>query len=160
MASIDELRLPFAEAILAMVAAVRRLTVTPGQRSRLIEAVSDDIRKYTDLLTPDVSVAAKAEADRLGIDLSRQGWHDQGKFDAGREVFLFEHMVPVSNIRSLCLKATSVQEIDAILRDKSRIVWILRKENERLNELGYGSDRADPEVAYSRAGILIVGERT
>ncbi len=158
MASIEQLQQPFAESILAIVSALRNLSLASAQRSRLLEAVSDDIRKYTDLLTPVVSVAAKSAADRLRIDLSTRGWHDQSKFDPGREVFFFEHMTPVSKVRDECLKATSVEQILSILREKLRIVWILRVENEKLNALGYSSDRADPAAAYHHAGIRIVGD--
>jgi len=158
MSSIEELQGAFSVAIFSMVNSINKLQLTPKQHRRILEAISDDIRKYSDSLIPEISIGAKCESDRLGIDLETQGWHEQPKFDPGRRLFFLEHMVPVSTIRKECLKACSVKEIKTILRSKVRIVWILREENDTLNALGYRYKRTDPIEAYSRAGIHICGK--
>ena len=155
MASIEELQEAFSQAILSMVKAANNLQLTSTQHRRVLEAISDDIRKYSDLLIPELSVGAKKESDQLGIDLADQGWHGQPKFDPGRRRFFFEHMVPVSSIRNECLKACAAKEIEILLQNKVRTVWILHEENDTLNALGYKDERSDPVEAYSRAGIHI-----
>ena len=77
MATIEEMCQTFAESIFVKTTALRRLRLTAIQRQRLREAVSVDIRKYTDLLAPEASIAAKREAERISVDLSTKSWQDQ-----------------------------------------------------------------------------------
>jgi len=63
------------------------------------ESISDDIRKYSDLIPPWISKKAKEKARKIGIDLSGNGWHDQTKFDKSRKIFHFEHFYTVKSIR-------------------------------------------------------------
>jgi hypothetical protein len=108
MATIEELRQVFAESVFAKASALRRLNLTSVQRARLRESVSVDIRKYTDLLAPEVSIGAKREAERIRVDLHAQSWHDQPRFDDGRTIFHFEHMVTVAAIEKMCERAGSL----------------------------------------------------
>jgi hypothetical protein len=133
--------------------ALRELTFAGHQRARLLESLFYDIRKYSDLISPEVSVRAKLEADRIGVDLSIQGWQDQPRFDPGRVAFAFEHMAMISSIRERCMSAQSEADVADVLRADATVVWILRAEDEKLNSLGFRSNRADPEGAYVSAGI-------
>jgi hypothetical protein len=67
----------FAAAVWAKVAACARVERGGAAHRRLLESISDDIKKCTDLCVPRVSEAARAEAARLGVDLTCVGWHDQ-----------------------------------------------------------------------------------
>ncbi len=153
MATLDELLRPFAESIHAKAAALRTLRLTASQRARVRESISDDIKKCTNFITPEMSVAAHDEADPLGVDLSTRNWHDQPAFDAGREIFHFEHIVPVSALRTMCEVAESVDGTFSILRTRLRVAWILKREDLELTRLGYRSVRADPDSAYKHAKI-------
>jgi hypothetical protein len=125
-------------------------------QKRILESVDNDIRKVTDLCIPESSKAAAKEFLAIGIDYTKKRWQDQPKFDNKRELFFLEHYLPVNNIRRECLNAKSEEEIEEILWNRPRLIWILRKENERLNALGYGRKRDDPAKAYREAGIEII----
>ena len=144
---------PFATSISAKVSALD-LGLDENQRRRLRESISDDIRKCTDCLIPDVSRAALEKATAVGIDLYAMGWHDQHRFDVGRTTFLFEHVVPVGVIREECIESRSESAIIDILMTRSRVAWILRTEDAALTDRGYRHKR-EPQ-AYSEVGIDLV----
>ncbi len=83
----------FAESIYCKVEGIRRLgpDVPDKQIKRLLESISDDIRKCTDLIPVHVSLAAKSKAEKLKphIDLFRETWHSQPRFDKRRRIFQF-----------------------------------------------------------------------
>lgn len=145
----------FAESIWAKARVAREVGLEIRERRRLLESISEDIKKYTDLLPPQVSVAALSEAERRGVDLRQMAWHDQPRFDPGRQVFAWEHALPVGRIRDLCLLASSSSAIAEIL-ETARVAWILKEEDRRLTNLGYRAVRPDPEAAYREAGITLV----
>jgi len=153
MVTLDDLLKLFAQSIHAKATALRTLELTASQRARLRESISDDIKKCTNFIPPEVSVAAHDEAQPLGVDLSTKNWHDQPSFDAGREIFHFEHIVPVSAIRTMCESAESADATFSVLRTKLRVAWILKREDLELTRLGYRSERADPDAAYEHAKI-------
>jgi hypothetical protein len=144
----------FAQAIWAKAQAMRELGAVTLARRRLLESLSYDIRKYSDLVPPVVSLAAQAEAARLGVDLRQMGWHDQHRFDPGRRIFHWEHVHTVSSISSLCLEASSATQIEEHL-EKVRVAWILKAEDLRLTALGFRSSRPDADAAYRAAGIVL-----
>jgi len=154
--SLDGLVRTFAVAIFEKACALKSLALTRAHRSRLLESITVDIRKWTDCVAPHASEAALVEARRLGIDLFKSAWHDQPRFDRGRAVFHNEHMVPVRAIREACLECQSVDEVVNVLKSRPRVVWILKSENDVLNRLGLSSIRSDPTAAYAKAGIVVV----
>ena len=158
MKGIGELLRPFAESIHAKTSALQRLQLTERQQSRFREAVSDDIKKCTNFLTPEVSVAAKQKAESKAVDLFSKDWHEQHQFDPGRGVFHFEHVVPVLSIRKMCERAHSSEEILSILLRNLRVAWILKEEDRKLSSLGYRSKRPDPNEAYRHAGIKLLSK--
>src|SRR5688572_5324758 len=101
----DDLVRPFAVAIFALSTARvdEALALTRFQDARMREAISTLIRKACDVVypavrVPEVSVAADAAAQQLGVDLRQQTWHSQKTFDPGYKVFHYEHMQPVGVI--------------------------------------------------------------
>jgi hypothetical protein len=152
-----ELLWPFAQSIHAKATAVHELELTIEQRARVLESISDDIKKCTNFVDPRVSIGAKKVADRRKIDLWSKNWHDQPAFDPGRQVFHLEHFIPVSTIREACLEQ-SAAGIREILSTRLQIVWILKTENAKLTKLGYRSRRPEPEAAYRAAGIEIAAQ--
>lgn len=150
-----ELVAAFAESISVKATVAREVELEMREQRRLLESISEDIKKYTDLLPPLVSVAARAEADRRGVDLRRMAWHDQHRFDPGRRTFQWEHVVPVGLIRKSCLQAQTPSDIAEILKT-ARVAWILKEEDRRLTGLGYRSVRPDPDDAYRAAGITLL----
>ncbi len=145
----------FAESIWVKSRAAREVDLGVRERRRLLESISEDIKKWTDLLPPAISVAAQVEAERRAIDLRVMGWHDQYRFDPGRQMFQWEHVLPVGHIRESCLVAGSATDVAHIL-GTARVAWILKEEDRRLTGLGYRSIRPDPETAYSEAGIELL----
>ena len=156
MVKIDDLLRPFARSIRAKASALKKLDLTKTQRSRLLESISDDIKKCTNFIVPTVSRAALKEAARLGVKLQSKSWHDQPQFDRGRKKFHLEHFVPVSAIRETCLRATTQLEILNTLKSRLGVVWILKSEDGTLTRLGYRSKRQDPKTAYRNAKIEVV----
>ena len=146
----------FAKSIFAKVHLLNSGDLDRRQRSRVLEAVSVDIRKYTDLVAHEASQAALTKAEELGVDLTVAGWHDQPKFDPGRQTFVLEHVVPVKAVRARCLAASSEAEVADALRSV-HVAWILREEDRRLTSLGHRSNRPDPRAAYLEAGIILAG---
>ena len=145
----------FADCIWVKVHALQELQLDPDEVTCIKGSISGDIRKYTDLLEPVVSERAHDHAQRLGVDLRAMRWRDQHGFDKGRQVFHFEHIVPVAVVRAKCLEATCGDEIRYILREWARVAWILKEEDRTLTDLGYRSKRPDPEIAYKSAGIRL-----
>ena len=145
----------FALAIWAKADALRVTDLGLRERQRVLESISYDIRKYSDLAIPQVSLAAQVEAGRLGVNLRDMRWQDQPRFDPGRQTFQWEHVETIGAIRNKCLAASSAQEIEKHL-DDIRVAWILKSEDRRLTEGGYRTTRVDPDEAYREAGITLV----
>jgi hypothetical protein len=115
----------------------------------------DMCRQMEQFCVPHVSQAAYDEATSKGIaNLHTWRWRDQSRQDRGREVFHLEHKMPVALMRDHVLKARSVKEVAATLKSAS-IAWILKRENSRLEELGFRSRRDDPDDAYRQADIKL-----
>jgi hypothetical protein len=156
MATSDELLMIFARSISSKVAALSDLELTPGQRTRIRESISDDIKKCTNFILPEVSRAAREKAERLGIDLFSKNWHDQPSFDPKRRIFHFEHVLPVSAIRNRCEEIRTEEGIYGLLRIRLRVAWILKSEDVKLTGLGFRSKRSDPDEAYREAKIQLL----
>jgi hypothetical protein len=156
MAKTNNIFKPFACSIRAKARALRENELTRSQRARLLESISDDIKKCTNFIAPEVSRAALKEATNIGIDLCLKSWHDQPRFDRGRKNFHLEHYIPVSDIRQECLDAKTELKILKTLKNRLRVVWILKSEDAKLTQLGFRSKRRDPKIAYRNAGIELV----
>lgn len=152
----DVLLPAFARSISAKVHALNHPTLTSQGRARLLESISDDIKKYSDFVQPEVSRAALERAVQLEVDLWAKGWHDQPQFDPNRQVFHREHVWPVSAVRNACVEAASERGIADTLQRMLRVAWILKEEDRVLTRLGYRSRRDDPESAYRHAQIELI----
>lgn len=144
----------FSKAIYAKVRFLRtRIGRTQPQCTRILESISDDIRKCTNFVKPEVSVAADKEARRQGVALNEMTWHDQRSFDPGRKRFHLEHVVPVSAVRNACLEALSAAAVLEVLTSQLRVAWILKEEDAELTRLGFKRRRPHPDAAYRQAAI-------
>lgn len=146
----------FARSIFAKAELLRTTELSHRERQRVLESISDDLKKFTDLIQAGVSDAALAEAERMGVDLGTAGWHDQPKFDPGRKVFAREHVVPVNQMRAACLEAASEEDTARCL-EAAQVAWVLREEDDMLTRLGFRTVRTDPRAAYRAAGISLPG---
>jgi hypothetical protein len=153
---INEIRNAFSRSIFEKVKLLKNNQLDKKQEARIKEAISDDLRKFTDLLEPNISKKAFNESENNKIDLHKMGWHDQSKFDPGRSIFHYEHFMTVNDIRELCVHSDSAEEIDQKIKINARIIWILKSENDLLDQLGYKKHRDDPYKAYNEAGIEII----
>jgi hypothetical protein len=73
-ASYKQLLGVFAVSIHAKVKAINEFELLTKQEDRLLESISDDIKKVSNFTPRRVSVAAKKEADALEIDLREEEW--------------------------------------------------------------------------------------
>jgi len=135
-------------------AGLKTLTLTEAQKSRLREAISDDIKKASNFLPHGVSEAARATAMKSGIDLCSFTWHQQNRFDKGRKTFVVEHFRPVSWLRDRCTEASSAADTLRILVNEVVVIWVLRSEDKELRRLGYRFKRPNPHKAYREANIV------
>jgi hypothetical protein len=164
MATIDELLRPFAKSIRSKVVALNalKLRLLPHQRACILESISDDIKKCTNFISPGLSQAAQKEAERLGVDLRSLNWHDQPRFDPGRKMFQWEHILPVKSIRKKCFDQPFEKNIFKILKRNLRVAWILKIEDAELTRRGYRTDRRnlpDAYRAYKQAKIVLLPRR-
>lgn len=102
--------------------------------------------------TIEASKAARLKATELGIPLEKMTWANQPRWDKGRKIFAYEHMVPV-NVMMRAVMANP-EQAEAVLRG-ARVAWILRTEDQKLNDAGFKSDRDDPVKAYESVGIEV-----
>jgi hypothetical protein len=149
MAAIDQLLQLFARSIFAKVSALKSLELTPNQRRRLQSTITAEIRAcggllYPEVLTPEVSEAALREAERIGVHIFEHTWHSQPSFDAGRKLFHWEHVDPVSCIQEACEGAGCEEAVLEVLKTRLRIAWILKREDLELTRLGFRTKRPDP----------------
>lgn len=158
MASLEELTDLFSQSISLKAKAMANLELDPTTSKRIKESISEDIRKFTDLIPPLQSERATEKSKSIPVELSLHGWHDQNKFDKGRSIFHLEHLYPVSQVRDLCLKASNSEGISLILKEKAKTVWILKEEDQLLTDLGFRTNRPDPYDAYKKASIVISEE--
>src|SRR3954463_3331247 len=78
----DDLAQPFAQALLCKRPLLHMPTLTDRQRARVLESMSDDLKKLCDVVTPAlkpprVSRRAQQRAQEMGVDLCSQTWHAQ-----------------------------------------------------------------------------------
>lgn len=161
MLSSDQLLLLFSGSIFEKSQALKEEFITVRQKRYLNRAINFEIRHACDALLPDnltprVSIKAHEVAQCIGVELRHMDWHDQPKFDPGRKVFHMEHVVPVKNVRGSCILAPSKEAVLDVLKQQIVIAWILKEEDNRLNQLGFRSNRPDPWGAYKAAGIEII----
>jgi hypothetical protein len=74
--------------------------------------------------------------------------------DKGRKTFHWDHFVTIKELRKalLGLDRPTEEQARQILR-RASVAWILKREDRRLNELGFRADRPNPHAAYRKAGI-------
>lgn len=124
-----------------------------GTLATMLGWMARDLERY---VVPRVSRAAQTRADELGLgDLSQFNWgHQRGPMkDPTREIFHWEHVVPVSDMVKalLALDDPAPSAIVPILM-RAEIAWILKSEDKLLRRSG----RPDPRAAYLAAGIELL----
>ena len=117
-------------------------------------------RKMEEFVDPEVSVAAQKEAKKLQLRLSEYRYCDQPKFDKGREVFHWEHVMPVSEMKRRLVgdetRIATKEDVMSVLK-RTDIAWILKDEDRKLVSYGYRSSRLEnPWEAYDKAKIEIL----
>ena len=127
--------------------------ILESDRKLTKKLIGQILRKYCDQKPVDfVSAKAKELADQDGIDLFKQNWHGQNKFDPGRKVFHLEHKTTIHDITMDIINGKDV--LNTI--NKIQHGWILKDEDKKLSENGKGKSRRDHDLAYDEAGICII----
>jgi hypothetical protein len=132
--------------------------------------------RYLEMFIIEAKVSEKAEAEaakpNIGVNtnaLRRCRWNQQKTLlkDGNRSVFHYDHVYPVSQLRDKLLELGDPQKNpnlndDGIRQkiedelDKVDIAWILKSENDELNNAGYRSVRPDPPLdVYNKIGIKL-----
>jgi hypothetical protein len=110
---------------------------------------------------PFISEGAIAEATERGFveQLPIARWDDQPRFDAGREVFHFEHVFT----GEMCWRAIEKMHgridsgsLEALLRENYAVAWILKEEDGRLPRSTRGTTLHDALAMYAERGVKLV----
>ena len=88
----------------------------------------------------------------LSVDfLKSMHWGQQTKYDAGRKLLHWEHMMTRKNLTEL-----TIEGVDPIeLLSKHQICWITKEEDATLNKIAK-SDRPNPYSVYESANINLI----
>lgn len=113
----------------------------------------------------DISEKAQQKAIEMGIEkqLYYYSWLDQNKTkgmkDYDRSIFHWEHFYPIGQqVKDLlALETVTDLEIYKII-SKNKVCWILKEENKELERIAK-SNRPDPNDAYLKANIKLIGEK-
>jgi hypothetical protein len=125
----------------------------------VLHLLLDTLCRHAELQHLYVSRAAQREADRRKLGkLGDYTWYQQTTKmrDKGRKVFHWDRFMTVKEMRNalLNLDRPTVQHVRAILR-RASAAWILKKEDRKLNKLGFRADRRNPRAAYRKARIQL-----
>jgi hypothetical protein len=128
------------------------------------EIIVRTLRMVESVSKLDVSKAAQEIADSMNIgSLYRYNWTQQNKKrgmrDFDRSIFHWEHFYPIQQQLNdlLSLEILDDGTIYNIFR-RGKVCWILKDEN-RLLDAKFKSNRPDPIEAYRLANITLLGER-
>lgn len=124
------------------------------------KAMYDACRQLEHFVVPEVSVAAQRVADVRGAGpLHQYRWKDQTRRplnDKAREIFHFEHVLPVSVLRDRLLKATTLEDVERLV-GYADVAWILKEEDRELRRRRFRSNRPEnPWDAYRLCNIEMV----
>jgi hypothetical protein len=163
--SVDACCAIFARGVRDKALALDQLDLTKAQSSVLRKSIAVDVRKLCDMVFPtvrayEISAEAAAAASARHVDLQTQTWDTQPRFDPGRKIFHYEHMVTVADIIDAVLQADDEESATDALACRIRVAWILKEEDARLTDLGYRHRRPDPDAAYAHAGIKLLAPTT
>lgn len=151
---------PYAHALVIKADGLLDPVLTSSQRQSLKSSMKEDLRKCGDALIPEVvpyliSDAAAAAAAELGVDLSKETYASQPRFDRGRKLFHYEHYATLETIVARLESTSSVEAAIDVIEELLHVAWILKSEDRRLTELGFRHLRPEPASAYVTAGIVL-----
>src|SRR3954452_11082581 len=94
----------FVPGLLAKTRALRAPEFTAFQAARLRESIAVDLRKLGDIAVPAlrpplISARAHEWATARGVDLSKESWQSQPRWDPTRCALHYEHWSTVGDIR-------------------------------------------------------------
>lgn len=114
------------------------LQSTKRFKSEFYQSLKWLIKHSGTLVPPKASSRAKELAERFNIDIFALQWKDQPYAEEiisgrnGREIFIHEHEIPVTDLFNQILNSQTKSEILETLMNQS-IVWILRVEEKLLH---------------------------
>lgn len=90
-------------------------------------------------------------------------FHDQwikagGTASVMSKIGVYEHRVPLSVLIESMLKLSTIEEIYEYLTNHQQIVWVTKKEDKQLNELGYKSTMPKDGDRYKEASIHVLSD--
>ena len=92
--------------------------------NRLLRAFSNEVAVTC------VSKAAKIEALKRKIDLTKMTWDNQNEFDLHRQIFHYEHCIPIDQLVEKILNTNDT--IESVLKDNF-VCWTLVTESKMLD---------------------------
>jgi len=132
-----------------------RRSVEPLARRAFDELLALAVRKVDEIAPLNVSCLAFARAEALKVgDLRNRCWFCREMKKEGREKgphdFHWEHLVPAADLRKEIEQLSeSTPEAVAQILSRSKIVWVLAEEDDKLPHFR----RIEPERLYREAGI-------
>lgn len=129
-------------------------------KKKLKEALKDTLKKTTDQPVHMVSEAVWKACQGKQLNPFKLMWPDRhilGKDVNGKSLLLWEHTTPIGELYEMLIKCKSEVEIADVLENYSGVCWIMRFEDNLLNEKGFRSKRPNGwQKAYESCGIKII----
>ena len=72
------------------------------------------------------------------------------------KIGVYEHRVPLSILIESMLKLSTIEEIYEYLIDHQQLVWVTKKEDKKLNDLGFKSTVPKTGDRYEQASINVL----
>ena len=119
------------------------------------------IRTSSNLIIPDVSIAALILSRKLYINLNaakeghKTSMKEYSVSNGQSDYFFYEHKETVKELRNKLELCNSKDDVLHVFKAQQQ-VWVLNSENNNLIRNGHNSKRPDSEIAYSQAGIEII----
>jgi hypothetical protein len=108
------------------------------------------LRKWHDYEYPYfISEKADERAKEIKVNLWKQRWPQQPKFDKGRKLFVMEHKYPISDMINDMLAKPN--DVDKIFKS-GEFGWVLKCEDAKLKS----HNRGDHTAMYEEAGIKLL----
>jgi len=135
-------------------------TKDPFIEKKLKEGLKDTLKKMTDQKVTMVSEAVMNACKPLNIDPFELLWTDRnilGKDKNGKSLILWEHTTPLAEYFESLIGCKSEHEVSQVIENYSGVCWLMRHEDNALNEAGFRSKRPDGwQKAYESCGIKII----
>lgn len=129
-------------------------------KKKVKEALKDTLKKMTDQKVTMVSKNVFLACQEINQDPFELLWTKRnilGKDKNGKSLLLWEHTTPLAEYFEVLIKCKSQLEVDVSIENYSGVCWLMRHEDNMLNQGGFRSKRPGGwQEVYESCGIEII----